>query len=250
MLAKAYTDRDIVMKIGGGFLPADMEYIRTARELTHRHGAALILDEVISGFRFRAGGTSSYYGIEPDLFTLGKIIGGGMPVAAVAGKKRIMDFASKGGSVSFSGGTFSAHPACLVAAKAMLDHLCSHQEEIYPRLESMGLLLKETVEKAFASEGIAAHCTGYSNDALPDSSITMLVFPHDADARINSPDQIYNPEVCDLYLGNEGIQLALLLEDIHVVHGLGSLTTAHTEMDINLLGDACKKAARRFKRFR
>ena len=51
MLAKAYTDRDIVMKIGGGFLPADMEYIRTARELTHRHGAALILDEVISGFR-------------------------------------------------------------------------------------------------------------------------------------------------------------------------------------------------------
>ena len=114
----------------------------------------------------------------------------------------------------------------------------------------MGLLLKETVEKAFASEGIAALCTGYSNDALPDSSITMLVFPHDADARINSPDQIYNPEVCDLYLGNEGIQLALLLEDIHVVHGLGSLTTAHTEMDINLLGDACKKAARRFKRFR
>jgi glutamate-1-semialdehyde 2,1-aminomutase len=64
-------------------MPATVEYLRTARELTEKYGAVLIFDEVITGFRFRAGSAGALYGIQPDLTTMGKIIGGGMPLAAV-----------------------------------------------------------------------------------------------------------------------------------------------------------------------
>jgi glutamate-1-semialdehyde 2,1-aminomutase len=66
----------------GGLMPATREYLQAARELTQKHGVVLILDEVISGFRFRAGNAGALYGIQPELMALGKIIGGGMPVAA------------------------------------------------------------------------------------------------------------------------------------------------------------------------
>jgi glutamate-1-semialdehyde 2,1-aminomutase len=93
----------------GGFILATPEYLQTARELTQRYGVTLIFDEVISGFRFRAGDVGTLYGVRPDLAIFGKIIGGGMPVAAVAGRADIMGLAGR--EVKFSGGTYSAHPA-------------------------------------------------------------------------------------------------------------------------------------------
>jgi len=74
----------------GGFIPATREYLQTARALTERYGAILIFDEVISGFRFRAGNVGALYGIQPDLATFGKVAGGGMPVAAVAGRADLL----------------------------------------------------------------------------------------------------------------------------------------------------------------
>ena len=103
----------------GTFMAATPEYLTAARELTARHGALLIFDEVISGFRFCAGDLGSLYGVRPDLVTLGKIIGGGMPVAAVAGRRDVMALSGReGGSrVGFSGGTYAAHPASLLAGQ-------------------------------------------------------------------------------------------------------------------------------------
>ena len=121
-------------------MAATPEYLAAARELTEQHGALLVFDEVISGFRFCAGDLGALYGVRPDLLTLGKILGGGMPVAAVAGRADVMALCGREGGVrvAFSGGTYSAHPASLLAAKTMVSYLVEHEAEIYPRLAALG----------------------------------------------------------------------------------------------------------------
>jgi len=233
----------------GGLIPATSEYLRTARELTDQYGAVLIFDEVISGFRFHAGDTGSLFGIHPDIATFGKIMGGGMPVAAVTGRADILRLVGResGHRVKFSGGTYSAHPACLLAAKTHMSHLETHAAEIYPYLSELGQRARQTVEAAFAEEGILARCSGCTSDVLPPSSLSGLVFPYRDDLPLNCPDVACNPSLVDTVLGEEVLRRALLLEDIHVFHGLGALTTAHTAEDIDRLGNACHKVAERVK---
>jgi glutamate-1-semialdehyde 2,1-aminomutase len=233
----------------GGFMPATGEYLQAARALTNQYGVVLILDEVISGFRFRAGNAGALYGVRSDLATFGKVVGGGMPVSAVAGRADIMGLVGRegGGKVKFSGGTYSAHPASLLAAKTLMSYLAAHEAEIYPRLADLGERTRRTMEAAFAQEGIYARCTGYPNEALAGSSLAMLHFPYEDGCPLDSPDDVRNPAICDVTLGDKALQLALLLENVHVVHGLGALSTAHTEDDIALLGEACRRVARRFK---
>jgi len=234
-----------------GFVPATREYLQTARQLTHQYGTVLIFDEVISGFRFCAGDLGTLYGVQPDLATFGKVTGGSMPVAAVAGRADIMDLVGLegGGKVKFSGGTYSAHPASLLAAKTLMNYLAAYEAEIYPRLADLGERTRRTMEAAFAQEGIYARCTGYPNEVLSGSSLAMLHFPYKDGCPLDSPDDVRNPAVCDVTLGDKVLKLALLLENVHVVHGLGALSTAHTEDDIALLGEACRRVARRLKAY-
>jgi glutamate-1-semialdehyde 2,1-aminomutase len=235
----------------GGYLPATREFIETARDLTEHYGALLIFDEVISGFRFRAGDAGAFFSVRPDLATFAKVIGGGMPVAAVCGRADVMALAGReGGSrVRFSGGTYSAHPASLLAAKTMMEYLVLHEAEIYLRLGELGDLARRTVRAAFEGEGIPVHCTGQGNGVLPPSSLCMVLFPYDTGTAFETPEEVHDPAVCDLTLGGEALQLALLIEDVHVVHGLGAVSAAHTEEDILFLGEACRRVARRFKAF-
>ncbi|MCX7038318.1 MAG: aminotransferase class III-fold pyridoxal phosphate-dependent enzyme [Spirochaetes bacterium] len=230
-----------------GSLPAAQEFLAAARELTRTHGALLIFDEVISGFRFRAGSLSHLYGVQPDLATFAKVMGGGMPVAAVAGRADVMALAGRGGGVKFSGGTYSCHPASLLAAKTMMSWLAEHEGEVYPRINSLGEKARRAIEEAFRSEGILARCTGDGNGVVPGSSMGAVSFPRDESIECCSPEQIRNPELCDVELSDTVLQLALLLEDVHVVHGLGSVSTAHTEEDIARLEEACRRVARRIR---
>jgi len=169
----------------------------------------------------------------------------------VAGRADVMGLVGRkeGSKVKFSGGTYSAHPASLLAAKTCMNYLVAHEGEIYPRLAELGEKTRQAVEAAFAQEGIYARCTGYGNDALPGSSISMLLFPYEEGRELESPEDTRNPAVCDITLGEKVLQLALLLENVHVVHGLGSVTTAHTEADIDFLAEACQCAARKFKAY-
>jgi glutamate-1-semialdehyde 2,1-aminomutase len=235
----------------GGFMPATREYLQTARELTYQYGATLIFDEVIAGFRFRAGDVGALYGVQPDLATFGKIIGGGMPVAAVAGRADIMGLVGRaaGSKVKFSGGTYSAHPASLLAARTLMTYLVEHEDQVYPRLAELGARARQTMEIAFLGEGIYTRCTGSGNEVLPGSSMAILHFPYQDDAQLDRPDQVFDPSVCDVTLGHEVLELALLLEDVHILHGHGAVTTAHTEADIDFLGQACRRVARRIKAY-
>jgi glutamate-1-semialdehyde 2,1-aminomutase len=233
----------------GGFSPTTPEYLQTARELTHQYGVMLIFDEVISGFRFRAGDAGALYGIQPDLAVFGKIIGGGMPVAAVAGRADIMGLVgrARGSRVKFSGGTYSAHPASLLAAKTIMTYLATHETKIYPRLADLGERARQVMKAAFTEEGIHARCTGYGNKVLPGSSMAMLHFPHEENTPLNRPEDWFDPSVCDVTLSHKVLDLALLLENVFMLHSHGAVTTAHTEADVDLLGDACRQAARRIK---
>jgi glutamate-1-semialdehyde 2,1-aminomutase len=233
----------------GGSIPSRPEYLDLARELTRKHGALLIFDEVISGFRFRAGNVGPLYGITPDLTTYGKIIGGGMPVAAVAGRSEIMTIAGREGGrrVRFDGGTYSAHPASMLAGKTMLNYLVDHEQEIYGRLAELGAQVRQHLEKIFADQGILARCTGYPNEAIKGSSLAMLHFPVKPDVEIDSPNVAADPACCLLEVREQVFKLALLLNDVYTVHGLGALSTAHTEADLEHLYRACERVAQRLK---
>ncbi len=233
----------------GGCIPASPEYLALARQLTEKHGALLILDEVIAGFRFHAGNAGKLYGVEPDLSTFGKIVGGGMPVAAVAGRADVMAIAGREGGrrVRFDGGTYSAHPASMMAGKVMLTYLIEHEAEIYGQLAELGQQLRRRLEQIFADQGILAQCTGYPNEALKGSSLAVLHLPVRPGIVIDSPDVAADPACCMMQVRERILKLALLLEDVYAMHGLGALSTAHSEEDLSQLYAACERVAQRLK---
>ena len=104
------------------------------------------------------------------------------------------------------------------------------------------------IEKYFAESGIYAQCAGYGNDALPPSSLTRVHFPWREGQKIERPEDALDPEICDLVLSEKVMRLAMLLENINVMYGLGSFSTAHTDADLSILGDALARVSRRIKR--
>lgn len=105
-----------------GVIPGRREFIDYLRKITREYGSLFIFDEVITGFRLGLSGASGYYNVKPDLITLGKIIGGGFPVGAIAGRTDVMDELSPEGKV-FNAGTFNAHPVTMAAGLATIEIL-------------------------------------------------------------------------------------------------------------------------------
>ncbi|NON63586.1 glutamate-1-semialdehyde 2,1-aminomutase [Acidianus sp. RZ1] len=103
-----------------GVIPPQKDFLSGLRELTKTYGSLLIFDEVITGFRVSISGAQGYYGIEPDITTLGKIIGGGFPIGAIGGKRQIMDFLTPSGKV-FNAGTFNANPISMIAGLSTIE---------------------------------------------------------------------------------------------------------------------------------
>lgn len=129
----------------GVVLPED-GFLPFLRDITIKNGALLIFDEVITGFRLSLGGAQQYYGVTPDLTTLGKIVGGGMPVGAYGGRKEIMDMVSPVGPV-YQAGTLSGNPIATTAGIETLKIL-KQDSSIYKRLEEKTRLLAEAAEEA------------------------------------------------------------------------------------------------------
>jgi glutamate-1-semialdehyde 2,1-aminomutase len=129
---------------GGGYLAA-------AREITRRSGSLLILDEVMTGFRVAYGGAQSLFGVEPDLTTLGKIIGGGLPVGAYGGRADLMDQVAPAGPI-YQAGTLSGNPLAMRAGLATLRIL--KKLDPYPRLESLGRRLADGLRSAAHEAGV------------------------------------------------------------------------------------------------
>lgn len=122
-------------------------FLETLRELTKAHGAVLIFDEVMTGFRLAYGGAQARFGVTPDMTTLGKIVGGGLPLGAYGGKAEIMDAVAPVGPV-YQAGTLSGNPVAVSAGLAMLSLLRESEQSIYTRLETIGARLAEGLREA------------------------------------------------------------------------------------------------------
>ncbi len=128
-------------------------YLAGLRAITAREGALLISDEVMTGFRVALGGACQLYSLDPDLITLGKIVGGGLPVGVFGGKRRFMDLLAPLGPV-YQAGTLSGNPLAMAAGIATVGYLQAHADEVYPRLEAMAKAVAEGVAAEAARAGV------------------------------------------------------------------------------------------------
>jgi glutamate-1-semialdehyde 2,1-aminomutase len=136
-----------------GCIPPAPGYLAGLRALTNREGALLIADEVMSGFRVALGGAIERYGIDADLVTLGKIVGGGLPVGVFGGKRKYMDLLAPLGPV-YQAGTLSGNPLAMAAGIATVSYLQDHAAEVYPQLEATSKAVAEGVAAEASRAGI------------------------------------------------------------------------------------------------
>jgi glutamate-1-semialdehyde 2,1-aminomutase len=226
---KAFADRAgqiaavIVEPVVGnmGCVPPAPGFLEALRELTAWHGALLIFDEVMTGFRVALGGAQQRFGIQPDLTTLGKIIGGGLPMAAYGGRGDIMRKIAPLGPV-YQAGTLSGNPLAVAAGLAMLRYLIAHPE-VYETLESRAAQLT-----AWTPPGVTVNRVG-----------SMFTF-------FFSPDPVTDWESakkCDT--ARFGKLFHFLLErGVYIAPSqfeAGFVSAAHTEEDIRSTVDAARE---------
>ncbi len=208
----------------GGCIPADKDYLKGLREIADGSGALLAFDEIITGFRVALGGAQAFYGVTPDLASFGKIVGGGLPIGLVCGRKEILSLADpsrKQRFVSIGGGTFSENPLTMTAGLSTIRHLRRNARTIYPRLDEMGRELRTGVDAAFAESRVEAHTTGLGSLFLTHFGIS----PRNAEEALRERRDLTRRYA--LFLMSKGI---FLLPS----HG-GGISTCHTEDDIRRL---------------
>jgi len=136
-----------------GLVKPTREFLEAARRLTLAHGSLLVFDEVMTGFRLAYGGAQEVLGVTPDLTTLGKIVGGGLPLGAYGGRRDVMDHVLPAGKV-FQAGTLSGNPLAVAAGTATLEELRDNPP--YERLERHGARLEQGFREAAANAGVPA----------------------------------------------------------------------------------------------
>ncbi|MGB8167994.1 MAG: amino acid adenylation domain-containing protein [Chthoniobacteraceae bacterium] len=165
------------------------EFLHQLRALTQQHGIALIFDEIISGFRCHPGGAQAYFGIRADLATYGKVLGGGLPIGAIAGRAEYMD-AFDGGAwsfgddsfpsaaVTFFAGTFVRHPLALAAARAVLTHLKEQGEALQKTLADRAGGMIDRINAVFAGAPFSAQrfASNWLVVPAPDFKYAGLLF--------------------------------------------------------------------------
>ena len=173
-----------------GVIPPADGFLQGLRDLCDKFGALLIFDEVITGFRLALGGAQEYYGITPDLTTLGKIIGGGFPVGAFGGRREIMEKLAPLGPV-YQAGTLSGNPIAMAAGVAVIERLS--RPGTYEELEAKGRRLATGLKAAADTAGIAAFGTQVG-------SMTCLYFTEgpvtDWDSASKSDTELYANYFC------------------------------------------------------
>lgn len=138
-----------------GVIPPSEGYLGELRRIVNRYGSLLIFDEIITGFRLALGGAQEYYNVIPDIATLGKVLGGGFPISAVTGKRKLMENFSPTGGV-YEAGTFSGNPVSVVAAIEILTELRSKRATMYEKLRVFTDELTKNLEDFIASRKIEA----------------------------------------------------------------------------------------------
>jgi glutamate-1-semialdehyde 2,1-aminomutase len=228
-------------------------YVEGIRELTETYGSVFVMDEVVSGFRYAAGGAQEYYGVTPDLAVLGKIIGGGAPVGAVCGDEEILRYYEISDDEHWNdyvrvkvGGTWNAQPLSIVGGIATMELIDEERETIYPRLYQIGTRLVETFNELANDLGVTAHAYG-----LPAGDPTQIkleffdrpVPPEDMRLFRTGPVTFEDYETRQSYSAPEAEHahyLAMSNNGIHALHRGRALTTCteYSEADLRKTEEA------------
>jgi glutamate-1-semialdehyde 2,1-aminomutase len=199
----------------GGVRPAKPAFLRFLRDYADGIGAVLIFDEIIA-FRIGPNGAQGVFGVRPDLTTLGKIVGGGYPLAAFGGRAEIMDRfdARRPGALSH-GGTFNGNPVAAAAGLATLRYLTPDR---YERLASLGERLRDRLTDGFAAARIDARVDGVA------SLFQVMAGPSlNGETPLNATESLF---------------LGLLVDGFHLApRGMGAISTPVTEQDVDALAD-------------
>jgi glutamate-1-semialdehyde 2,1-aminomutase len=211
------------MPVRMGLIEASPEYLAMLRTFTRQNGSLLISDEVLT-FRLGHGGAQARYGYAPDLTALGKIIGGGLPVGAVGGRKEIMAvFDPRPGFSVWHGGTFNGNPTTMAAGLATMELLTS---EAFERLERLGERARLRVREALSGAGVSGQVTGAGSllriHCVDRSFINYRQF-------FPSPQETQRVEWLMVYLLNNGFLLTRM--------GTAALSTVTTEAEIDRFGE-------------
>ncbi|MFH8407112.1 MupA/Atu3671 family FMN-dependent luciferase-like monooxygenase [Streptomyces sp. NPDC018019] len=207
-----------------------VEFVRQLRELTRRHGIVLMFDEMLTGFRPALRGAQELYGVSPDLATYGKLLGGGFPIGAIAGRADIMDGVDGGfwqygdasyppADTTFFGGTYIQHPVSMVAARAVLTHLKEHSPRLQERLNARTDELAGALNRFFEDEEFPLRVSHFGS---------QFRFEHRADMEL-----LYHH---------------LMLRGVHVWEWRNFfLSTAHSDGDIEFIVDAVRGSLRELR---
>lgn len=217
----------------GGCIPADREFIKEVREYCDRTGTLLIFDEVVTGFRLGLGGAQGYYKVEPDLTVLGKIIGGGLPIGAICGRRDVMERIDhtkySGLEYAYHGGTFSGNAITLAAGLATINVL--EHSPVYDHIDKLGSVAREEMNRAFEDAGFPAQAVGvgsmfsiHMTDKKPVKDVSGFAYYDHAQCK-----RMFN------FLLENGIVM-LLPEMLH-----GGISYAHTEKDTRYLTNTVRE---------
>jgi glutamate-1-semialdehyde 2,1-aminomutase len=209
---------------GAGCIPASQDYLKGIQEFIHKNKSLLILDEIVTGFRFRYGCIYPTMKLDPDIVTLGKIVGGGMAIGVICGKKEIMQHADtndkkKSERSYIGGGTFSANPASMTSGFATLTEL-KNKNSVYHKINNLGDYARKELSKSFDGK---VTVTG-------KGSLFMTHFVKDGITEITNAAQA---SMCDIKALHDHHFKMIAHDGIFFLPGkLGAISNAHTKQDI------------------
>jgi len=226
---------------GGGAIPATKNYLKGIQEFTKKNNSLFILDEIVTGFRFRYGCLYNTMKLDPDIVTLGKIVGGGFPIGVICGKDEIMQHAntsthSKKTRAYIGGGTFSANPLSMIAGDANLDTIKKKGNSFYKKINGLGDNTKKALKKIFSDDVII---TG-------KGSLFMTHFPKNNISKITNASDVSKCDTKKLHqyhfhmIANDGI--------FFLPGKLGAISDAHSSADIKSMKNATERYVTNFKK--
>ena len=226
---------------GGGCIPATREYLLGIQEFCHKNNILFILDEIVTGFRFRFGCLYNTMKLDPDLVTLGKIVGGGFPIGVICGKNELMKYAStsifsKTDRAYIGGGTFSANPLTMMAGSTMLTTIKNKGNLLYKKLNSFGIETRKMLDKKFGGSVIT---TGIG-------SLFLTHFLSDSTYEINNAADAAKCNIKKLH----DYHFHMIAKDgIFFLPGkLGAFSDVHTKSDIANLAKSTDEFLTKFKK--
>ena len=210
---------------GGGCIPATSDYLKGIQEFVHKNKSLFILDEIVTGFRFRFGCLYPTMKLDPDIVTLGKIVGGGMAIGVICGKKEIMQMADTTGKKKsersyVGGGTFSANPASMVAGFTTLSEL-KNSKSIYSKINGLGEYTRKELSKSFDGRVLVSGKGSLFMTHFIDNGVTEIKTAADVAKCNNSKLVKYHFQM----IAKDGI--------FFLPGKLGAISNAHTKSDIN-----------------